>query len=128
MGVMDFLKHHKNPISSLNAQRAAAKNVLSRAFNNPGPLFNSARKAIIEKWIKNFIRNLDAAVTAIQAGQGMNGLPISRADIGSGLVRICNEYSRPEVLMRLEEVCGPECCSSMKEVIDNVRSIAGLIR
>ncbi len=43
---------------------------------------------------------------ALTKGAGMDGQPISLADLSAGMQRMAMDYGLPEVLERLEGVCG----------------------
>jgi hypothetical protein len=88
----------------LEAAARRITDLLPRAFESPGPLFNESRRRIIEAWVSNFAKNIADANRAVVEGRDTNGNTISRDQVGDGLNRMCSEYR--EGLKRLEDVCG----------------------
>lgn len=78
----------------------------SVAFVEPGPLYNDRRRAIAETWFANLSRNVMAAATALQTGLDLHGQSISRVQTANGLRKLARDYSDPQVLQRLGQVCG----------------------
>lgn len=128
MGIFDFLKRKEDTVSQLKSQVIAVQNIVSDAFDQPGPMYNPAREQILGMWFSGFVRNLDAAVSAIERGIDMSGNPITKREIALGLRRMCEEYSRPEVLQRLQDVCGMRTRRAFEEVLKRVRSISATLR
>ena len=118
-----FGKKSTDKVTTLRTQAAAVQDIISEAFDSPGPLYTPERQQILSKWLGNFARNLGAAVTAVETGKDMRGQPISTDQILQGLKRMCDDYGRTDTLKRLEDVCGSSTRGRFERVLRDVRSV-----
>jgi hypothetical protein len=96
------------------------RELVKRAFEAPGPLYNAERRDIITRWLENFANNLDAAAAALRTGRDVNGRPMTRAGLAAAVEQMCSEYTRG--VSRLEEVCGRAVRERFERILANVRS------
>jgi len=117
-------KGSKQGVRTLRKYAVAVQDIIDIAFDAPGPLFNEQRRQILSTWLRNFAVNLGAAVSAVETGKDMSGEPISTQEILQGLMRMCDDYGRSDVLKRLEDVCGQSIRSRFEAILRDVRSVA----
>lgn len=109
---------------SLESLSAEVHRILDSAFDHPGALYNEQRRQIMTAWFQNMARNIDAAAAAIKAGQDMRGQSISRAQVAQGLIRMCDQMGQPQMLTRLDEVCGAATRNAVASVLENLKHLA----
>jgi len=100
----------------------ATRDLAGKAFDNPGPLLDEARRRRYEDRFANFAANLDWAAAAIESGLDPHGKPIAPAHVAGGLARMCRVYHRRQ--RRVEEVCGPEVRARFEKVIGGAALLA----
>ena len=112
--------------AGLRALAVEVRLVAASAFASPGPMFNEARKRILEEWFANFASNLEGAAEALETGRGMDGNPISVAEVAEGLNRMCDGYADDygKAGQRLADICGADVRDQFRDVLARTRSLA----
>jgi hypothetical protein len=75
----------------------------------------------LRKWLYNICLNLDTAVQNLEKGRDRHGGPLDPEKLKSGLLRMCDDYSVSEYMIKLERSMGTG-------IRDEVRRIVALIR
>lgn len=96
------------------------RTLLTKAFDEPGPLFTLDRKQILTKWFENFASNIEAAQIAFQTGRDIQGHPMTGQQLFEAVERMCSEYEQG--LNRLEEVCGKAVRERFEAILSRLRA------
>lgn len=100
----------------------------AKAFSSPGPLFNVQRQTVLTAWLTNFATNLNAVSSGIEKRRDMAGNSITLSQLADGIERMCSQYSRSDIIQRLEAVCGNEIGSEFLEIVGRSLKLAQQLR
>lgn len=111
---------HDLPAKPFSTGRQRLAHARSHAFDKPGPLYNEARKGVMNLWFDGADRNLADAQRALEHGTDVNGTPMSRKELAESVERMCSEYEK--VLTRVGEVCGSDVQGEVRDAIGSIRA------
>ena len=131
MGVMEkLLGKEKGPLYRIGWNLSDLQRKIPRLPKQypAGGFTFGAGKGAAEEQIPIICRNIEQAFTAVETGLDPNGNPITRKEIGEGLMNLVNATKKPGFVGLLNGVLNVDGIAKLESYMDRLRDIANQLR